>query len=651
MTSAMTRSVPTGFASKKDNLSEAVELVDREYSSVSGADHFNIQSVPRFGKLFLFTRQESDQLTSVRDLIAQYVCHPDPPRPLSLAVFGQPGSGKSFAVKQVLNEVEQAVKRTIRTVPINLTQVSDPAAISEVLKQLTPGDPNTTATVKPASEAPAIVIFFDEFDAPRDGAPYGWLAWFLAPMQDGEYVHKGAVNILKRAIFIFAGGTAHSMQQFEEFAADPVFQAAKGPDFVSRLRGFLDIDGPNAEPKTLRRAAILRHELQARAVATNAKFRPTREVLESLLQVGRYRHGARSISAIVELSNLTSEDQSFRWEQLPRDHLLRLHVDRGALDARVIGGSIALSGYTDRPPSEADPVWDCWIAVARQLWREGATLSYAGGWRAGSRGELMKALAEELQKQPVEPSADRQTRENPYPRLENFVDLFVPDSSNPIPAADLDAIISAEVRRKRGLRVHITPHLSASERAGLDRWRSNVLERFRRRLAVSEISVARFVIAGANHHHYGRFAGIAEEAMLTLAQRKPVYLAGGFGGAAYEVGCLLGLSHIRTGTGGPSFQSEHLVPERSLDAIAADLQSIAGELRPGPWVRLPVTGADLISFLKAHALGGPRWPWNGLTSEENRELFRASKANEVARLVMRGLTQRFRVTGDPVKMP
>jgi len=68
-------------------------------------------------------------------------------------------------------------------------------------------------------------------------------------MHDGEFLHQGAIIRLKRAVFVFAGGTASSMDDFSALSSEPIFRAAKGPDFISRLRGFLDVSGPNAEPR------------------------------------------------------------------------------------------------------------------------------------------------------------------------------------------------------------------------------------------------------------------------------------------------------------------------------------------------------------------------------------------------------------------
>jgi hypothetical protein len=586
-------------------LEQALEIVGSEY----GKPHPTIPGIDQFGELFLFTDDERDQLHAMRDLIERYVARSDPRRPLSLAVFGPPGSGKSFAVEQILNELK------LTSTNVNLTQVSDASALGEVLAHAA----KSTATVP--------VIFFDEFDAPRDGAPYGWLAWFLAPMQDGKFLHKGDVITLRRAVYVFAGGTAFTMQQFSDFGRLLEFQRAKGPDFISRVRGFLDVSGPNAEPRMLRRAILFRSELSRAIGKRTGSFQPDPALMTSLLQAGRYRHGARSIAAVVDLSHLEHKPR-FGWEDLPKDHLLGLHIDRGPLDAKLIGGSIAFSGY-----DTTDAVQGVWCEVARRLWNEGATLSYAGRWASGPGGWLMNFLRDELRTRPPEPSADANRRGKPDPWLESFLD----DVS--LEREETDKAISAADRDRLGVKVTFAPHLTDEERTQLDRWLKSGLEHFRRRLAVTDAAVARFVVSGARSDYFGRFPGIPEEVMLTLAQGKPVYIAGAFEGAGFDVGSMLGLAHPRRGEVPPSLQAEPRENEGSLSTIAE-------KLRPGPWADLPITAAELVQFLKAHALGGPKWPNNGLTFEENRRLFASHDPRKVADLVVMGLRVLF-AKSDP----
>jgi SLOG-like protein/ATPase family protein associated with various cellular activities (AAA) len=606
---------------RTSDLARALKIVQCEYGSPAATRRLRIRGVPRFGELFLFSEAEHKHLTALRDLIERYVAQQQQPRPLCLAVFGPPGSGKSFAVKQILKQVEKASKAKLTRTDVNLTQVADSRALASLLAHA--GRPTDGSTP---------VVFFDEFDAQKDGAPFGWLSWFLAPMQDGEFVADGNVVQVKRAVYVFAGGTAATQKQFSDFDRLPQFQRAKGPDFVSRLRGFLDVCGPNEEPRLLRRAILLHSELSSRVRRNGAgKCRPDRDVMEALLQVGRYRHGARSIAAVVELSHVSAKKRRLQWKDLPRNHLLELHIDRGPLDPRSIGGAIALSGY-----GPAEIVEDFWCSIARRLWNEGAKLAYAGRWAEGTGGWLMKFLQQELQRRPPEPSRDAYYRANPDPWLEGFLNDTREER------ARVEKAIPLKRRKQLGVSVTFADHLTADETGRLDRWLRSGLEHFRRRLAVADISVARFAIAGATEGYYGRFPGVPEEIMLTLAQGRPVYISGALGGAAADIGSLLGLSHPRTGALPTWLKAEPLQNERSL-------QTISSELRPGPWTDLPITAADLASFLKAHAIGGAKWPDNGLSLADNRRLFASRDPSEVGDLVMKGLLRRFsKATRAPI---
>ena len=81
------------------------------------------------------------------------------------------------------------------------------------------------------------MIIFDEFDTKLGGEHLGWLKYFLAPMQDGQFKAGDLIYRIVRAIFVFIGGTSYTFSKFlGKGNEDPEFRAAKGPDFVSRLR-------------------------------------------------------------------------------------------------------------------------------------------------------------------------------------------------------------------------------------------------------------------------------------------------------------------------------------------------------------------------------------------------------------------------------
>jgi hypothetical protein len=186
------------------------------------------------------------------------------------------------------------------------------------------------------------LVFWDEFDTPLDGEPLGWLKHFLAPMQDGAFRQGQLVHPIGRAVFVFAGGTAASIQEFGHDLSDEQLRSAKQPDFVSRLRGYLDVLGPNPHPVAgeldtdrfygLRRAILLESMLRRKAPQL-VHVRAGKQVvdidsgvLQAFLDVPRYRHGARSMEAVIDMSRLSGLG-SYQRSSLPSEAQLDLHVD------------------------------------------------------------------------------------------------------------------------------------------------------------------------------------------------------------------------------------------------------------------------------------------------------------------------------------
>jgi hypothetical protein len=190
---------------KPDNLEEALALVDIEYDATDllrGRDdpsrrHKDVPEIAGwkpFGAVIPLNDDETHQLAAMSDLIERYIRHQGHSHPLCLAVFGPPGSGKSFAVKQIRGEVQRATKVQLPMTTVNLTQLSRPAELTDALV--------TALTVAKAETGSVPLIFFDEFDTTRDGAAYGWLSSFLAPMHDGEFLNNGKNVELKKAVYI-----------------------------------------------------------------------------------------------------------------------------------------------------------------------------------------------------------------------------------------------------------------------------------------------------------------------------------------------------------------------------------------------------------------------------------------------------------------
>jgi hypothetical protein len=300
-----------------------LEDVAQELVLHGGAAALHGVPVARFGFLTTVDRGEIESLRAISNLIRNYLAREKPGRPLSLAVFGPPGSGKSFAVTQVAT----SVSTDVTPLEFNVAQFTSVADLVGAFHRV--------RDVGLKGEVP--LVFFDEFDSPFDGK-LGWLRYFLAPMQDGEFSEAGTPHPIGRAIFVFAGGTSATFAEFSREGADEpaqqAFRDAKGPDFVSRLRGYVDILGPNPTGDgdyfaLIRRASLLRSLLERKLPrlvdgAGGARIDPG--VLRACLKVPRYKHGARSLEAIVDMSSIRERD-GFQPASLPPADQLDLHVD------------------------------------------------------------------------------------------------------------------------------------------------------------------------------------------------------------------------------------------------------------------------------------------------------------------------------------
>ena len=274
--------------------------------------------VAKFGKLETLDRTEIETFRSIRNLIREYLSLPAPERPLSIAVFGPPGSGKSFGVAEVAKSLGDVEK-----IEFNVSQF-------EGARQLTAAF-HVVRDAVVRGRVP--LVFFDEFDAEGHGHALGWLKHFLAPMQDGKFADGESTHLIGRAIFIFAGGTRHTFGEFARLT-EKDFREAKGPDFVSRLRGHIDVRGTDRrEPEdtihVIRRAVLLRSLLQRKAPAlfdAAGLLRLDAGVLRAFLRCGTFRHGARSMEAVIDMSLLAGRE-AFERSSLPGAQQLDLHVD------------------------------------------------------------------------------------------------------------------------------------------------------------------------------------------------------------------------------------------------------------------------------------------------------------------------------------
>lgn len=285
-----------------------------------------------FGKLKTADKNEIENYQSVRNLLKEYIATENPRSPLSIAVFGQPGSGKSFGVTQLAKSIDSS---QITKMVFNVAQWTSQQDLINSLHKVT--DQVLRDKIP--------LVFFDEFDSNYEKEQLGWLKFFLAPMQDCKYKDGETMHPIGKSIFVFAGGTSPNIQHFsrEQFdrqlteeelkIAHEIFKRAKGPDFLSRLRGYINILGPNwaggiDSSYIFRRGIFLRSilEMKNKNIFNGNKLSIDHGVLRAFLRIPHYKHGVRSMEAIIDMSIL-ADKKKFEVSALPINHL-DLHVNK-----------------------------------------------------------------------------------------------------------------------------------------------------------------------------------------------------------------------------------------------------------------------------------------------------------------------------------
>ncbi len=211
------------------------------------------------------------------------------------------------------------------------------------------------------------IVFWDEFDCALSGRPLGWLSAFLSPMQDGTFSERGHLRPIGRCVFVFGGGIYATRADFErmERAGEHLTDTdraklrfeTKSPDFLSRLRGYIDMPGLSApsysegdlterpyieslDEAEYRASCMTRRALLLRAFCEKYKNLFSNQYgYENYLSIGdhlprafllvkKYEHQARSLEAIVNMSVLPGAYEYNR-STIPSRQQLELHIEDG----------------------------------------------------------------------------------------------------------------------------------------------------------------------------------------------------------------------------------------------------------------------------------------------------------------------------------
>ena len=309
------------------------------------------ESVPihKIGRWLSVDRDEIESVRALQNAIGNYLAQRkhqsdskfyerSEEKPLSIAVFGKPGSGKSFVVKEIARELgfdEEA------QITINLSQYESPKQLTKAFQSIR--DLRLRGLIP--------LVFWDEFDSGFGEHSSSWLRYFLSPMQDGLYNDEGKLHPVGAAVYVFAGGTNCSFEKFvkdlkiydENENENESDKKDKKPDFVSRLKVYIDIQSSNKKPEDksnfylIRRALLLRNCLEQSAKGIMRDICTVDSaVLNFFFNIEKYIFEARSLEAIVHLSDL-AEKRKFEISSLPPKDLLEMHVI-GSIELLLKGG-------------------------------------------------------------------------------------------------------------------------------------------------------------------------------------------------------------------------------------------------------------------------------------------------------------------------
>jgi len=284
---------------------------------------------------------------------------------------------------------------------------------------------------------------------------------------------------------------------------------------------------------------------------------------------------------------------------------------KGILDGIRIAVSVSENEELEQLGLSKQHLKDIMIEIARYLMANGGTLLYGGHLKNEGYTRLFAELS--YQYKFLNDTAFRFVNYFPFPNsksltLEIRAD-FVKQQVEPV-------II--EIPKHLG-EIDINRHYDA-ENVIEDKFiYSECFSDMRNIMAQN--SYARIVVGGKQSKFLGYMPGIVEEAYYSLKANKPVYIIGGFGGAAKS------LSKVICGEFPKELTNEFQYNDEFLQNFKKEFQDRAS---------VPIDYLELVNFFEQFNLEVFS-ELNGLSVDENIILFESQNIHEIVFLIMKGL--------------
>jgi SLOG cluster2 len=232
---------------------------------------------------------------------------------------------------------------------------------------------------------------------------------------------------------------------------------------------------------------------------------------------------------------------------------------------------------------------DAMTEIARHLIACGATLAYGGDLRSGGFTELLFEIVDRY----------RLNRDSDQILVNNYLawPVHASMSTDQIEKwqVALEGLARLVILAPNGKEILLSDRSLNLTAPNEKQWESGLTAM---RMTMASNIAARIALGGQTAKYKGRLPGIAEEALIQIERKAPLYILGGFGGCSYDLTRAIGINR------------------RAL---------------PG----LPSSGAW--PGIEAFRKFGPADLHNGLTPSENRLLAETVHVDQAVALILRGL--------------
>lgn len=288
-----------------------------------------------------------------------------------------------------------------------------------------------------------------------------------------------------------------------------------------------------------------------------------------------------------------------------------LKAEKNILQGKRVAISVSDSEELEHLGLSQQHLKDISIEIARYLMVNGATMLYGGDLRNGGYTKLFAELSYQYKF-----LSDRKSRFVNYFPFPNFLKVSLDDRADFVKQqVEAKILDTPKHLGKIDLEKKYNAFSSVEDRHIYSECFSDM------RIIMAKESDARILLGGKQKNYLGYIPGIIEEAYQSIRAGKPIYLIGGFGGAANS------LTRVMSGERPEQFTNEFQYDSDFLQEFRkyCEGKSI-----------INIDYDFLFEFFKSYGMEELS-KRNGLTVDENKILFISNNIHEIVFLIIKGL--------------